>query len=73
MELNRFHRQLLNALVRGADVFDRRTAGALRLMASEGLVAIVKENGDYGPRERHPYFGAITTEKGLEAARGGRS
>ena len=72
MALNRFHRQLLTAVERGADVFDRRTAVTLRQLAHQGLVAITKAQGDYGPCDQHPYFGAITTREGRLAIRGGK-
>ena len=72
MELNRFHRQLLNAVGRGADVFDRRAAVTIRKCAAHGLVTITEAMGDYDPCDRYPYFGAILTAKGRAAVQGGR-
>lgn len=59
----------MRAVARGADVFDRAIAVDLRAVhgAFPGLINITGAMGFYGPRERHPYFGAILTAAGRAA------
>lgn len=53
----------------GADVLYRPMAEHLRSIESKrpDLVVITKVQGTYGPRDRHPYFGAIATPDGQQA------
>lgn len=65
MELTWFDKQALEAVRCSADIFDKGTAVILRGLESEGFVKIGKPFGGYDDAGVSPYFGAITTNKGL--------
>ena len=58
--------EILQGVEAGADIFSRRQAVVLRRCEKLGLVEICPAMGRYGPRVQHPFFGAITTDKGRE-------
>jgi len=64
-----FERRALEAVKGGGDVFDRGTAVMLRGLEAEGLVDICEPMGDYDGKGPMPFFGAITTAKGINAVK----
>jgi len=60
---------LLKSIDGGADVFDHGAAIDLRELARThpDLLRIVDAQGSYGPRDRHPCFGALLTSAGRQA------
>lgn len=58
----------LAAVRGGADVFNYATARRLRALSRThpDLVTITQAGGEYGPRDVHPYFGAIASAQGRE-------
>lgn len=62
-------RAALTAIRDGADVFSMTTAKTLRHLerTRPELLEICPAMGEYGPRDQHPYFGAILTAAGDDA------
>ena len=65
-------RAALTAIRDGADVFSPTTARTLRTLKRDhpDWLVICDAQGEYGPHERHPYFGAILTDEGKQAVGG---
>ena len=71
MRLTKKHKQALQAVAHGADVFNYSTATTLREIERHRpeLVTITEPMGDYGGGAgREPYLGAIATAKGIQVS-----
>lgn len=58
--------RILHGIRDGADVFSHETASILRALKRDhpDWLVICKAQGEYGPHQQHPYFGAILTDAG---------
>lgn len=58
----------LKIIVNGADIQSYSLARVLRSIEKSNptYITICKNQGTYGPRDRHPYFGAIITKAGQQ-------